>query len=85
MYAKIQNRNLPESDRMNITPDMAEFLFTTDEKKLYIGDGGVTVGGILITDSAFITEDMTLNVPADYADINEHLTFYLPSALRIMQ
>ncbi len=50
------------------------------KKKLYIGDG-VTVGGILITDSAFITEDMTLNVPTDYADINEALDFL--SAFRI--
>ena len=80
MISKMQNKNLPEDERLSVTPDVAELLFTTDDKKLYVGDG-TTHGGILISDNAFITEDMTLNVPADYADINEALDFL--SAFRI--
>lgn len=33
-----------ESDRLLITPEEGEFLYTTDEKKVYIGDN-ITVGG----------------------------------------
>ncbi|PLX68624.1 MAG: hypothetical protein C0603_05585 [Denitrovibrio sp.] len=80
MISKFQNKNLPENERLSVTPDVAELLFTTDDKKLYVGDG-TTAGGILISDNAFITEDMTLNVPADYTDINEALDFL--SAFRI--
>lgn len=36
-----------ESDRSSITPDEGEFIYTTDEKLLYIGDG-VTAGGNLV-------------------------------------
>ncbi|PLX68621.1 MAG: hypothetical protein C0603_05570 [Denitrovibrio sp.] len=80
MLATIKNRRELEANRLNVTPDVAELLFTTDDKKLYVGDG-TTAGGILISDNAFITEDMTLNVPAEYADINEALDFL--SAFRI--
>jgi hypothetical protein len=41
----IQVRRGLEADRLSITPDMGEPLFTTDTKKLYIGDGA-TPGGI---------------------------------------
>lgn len=36
-----------EADRLSVTPDSGEPLFTTDEKKLYIGDG-VTPGGVAV-------------------------------------
>jgi len=73
MISKMQNKNLPEDERLSVTPDVAELLFTTDDKKLYVGDG-TTHGGILISDNAFITEDMTLNVPADYASLGGSIT-----------
>jgi hypothetical protein len=37
-----------EADRTSITPEEGEFLYTTDDKKLYMGDG-TTAGGNLIT------------------------------------
>lgn len=37
-----------EADRLSVTPAEGELLYTTDEKKLYVGDG-TTVGGSLIT------------------------------------
>jgi hypothetical protein len=37
-----------ESDRSSITPAEGEFIYTTDEKKVYIGDGS-TPGGVLVT------------------------------------
>jgi len=36
------------SNRTSVTPEEGEFIYTTDEKKVYIGDG-VTPGGILVT------------------------------------
>ncbi|PLX69533.1 MAG: hypothetical protein C0603_00975 [Denitrovibrio sp.] len=80
MLAKLQVRTEDEATMLTVTPDEAELLYTSDEKQLYIGDG-TTVGGILVTDTPFIREDMTLNVPADYSDINEALDFL--SAFRI--
>lgn len=44
-----------EINRLNYTPDEGELIYTTDQKKLYIGDG-VTVGGNPISSS-----DLTLN------------------------
>ena len=37
-----------EIDRLTITPAEGEFIYTTDDKKVYMGDG-VTVGGNLLT------------------------------------
>lgn len=36
-----------ETDRKNFTPDEGELIYTTDEKKLYVGDG-VTEGGVAV-------------------------------------
>ena len=41
----IQIKNGPESRRQNITPIVGELIWTTDTKKLYMGDGS-TQGGI---------------------------------------
>lgn len=50
--SKIQiNRGL-EADRLNITPSSGELIYTTDEKKIYIGDGS-TVGGLPIIKKRF--------------------------------
>jgi len=45
----LQIRRGIELDRAGITPESGELLYTTDEKKIYVGDGG-TLGGINITD-----------------------------------
>lgn len=70
----IQNRRLIEADRTAVIPAEGELLYATDTKRLYIGDG-TTAGGIPVGGTSFITEDMTLNVPSDYADINEALNY----------
>ncbi|MCD8569027.1 MAG: hypothetical protein LRY50_12175 [Geovibrio sp.] len=70
----IQNRRLIEADRTAVIPAEGELLYATDTKRLYIGDG-TTAGGIPVGGTFFITEDMTLNVPSDYADINEALNY----------
>ncbi len=50
--SKIQiNRGL-EADRSSITPSSGELIYTTDEKKLYIGDGS-TAGGIAVIKQRF--------------------------------
>lgn len=49
-----------EADRTGITPAEGEFLYTTDEKKLYIGDGstagGIPVGSGSISNNLFAIE-----------------------------
>ena len=49
-----------EADRSGVTPAEGEFLYTTDEKKLYIGDGstagGIAVGGGSISINLFAVE-----------------------------
>ncbi len=47
MSQKIQIRRGVEAQRTLITPDVGEPLFTTDNKKFYIGDG-TTAGGVLM-------------------------------------
>ena len=36
-----------EKDRMNITPELNELIYTLDERKVYIGDG-ITKGGLYL-------------------------------------
>lgn len=43
--AQIRIRRGLEANRLNVTPEQGELIFTTDEKKLFIGDG-TTAGGI---------------------------------------
>lgn len=56
----LQIRRGLEADRAAVTPDEGEFLYTTDQTKLYIGDG-TTPGGVLITGSGIgnLVEDTT--------------------------
>ena len=51
----LQFRRGTNSERLNITPDSGEPIFTTDTKKLFVGDGS-TAGGVEVTgtDSATI-------------------------------
>jgi hypothetical protein len=46
----IQIRRGLDSSRTSITPEVAELIYATDNKKLYVGDG-TTEGGVLIADS----------------------------------
>jgi hypothetical protein len=52
----LQFRRGTDSDRLTITPVVGEPVFTTDTKKIFVGDGS-TVGGIEVTgtDSAAVT------------------------------
>lgn len=57
----LQIRRGSDVDRQGITPKAGEPIFTTDTKKLYIGDGA-TVGGIIVDTTAGLTnivEDTT--------------------------
>ena len=53
----LQFRRGTDSDRLGITPDIGEPIYTTDSKRLYVGDGA-TVGGLQVsgTDSAAIEQ-----------------------------
>ena len=53
----LQFRRGTDSDRLGITPDVGEPLFTTDGKQLYIGDGA-TAGGILVSGSISDSNDV---------------------------
>ena len=75
----LQFRRGPDSDRLTITPVVSEPVFTTDTKKLFIGDGS-TVGGIEIQgsvdsaatlaliDSAYVQARSPLTTTADFPD-----------------
>jgi len=75
----LQFRRGPDSDRLTITPSVAEPVFTTDTKKLFVGDGS-TAGGIEIQgsvdsaatlaliDSAYVQARSPLTTTADFPD-----------------
>ncbi len=48
-----------EADRLSITPEEGELLYTTDEKKWYGGDG-ITPGGNLISSDASEVEELAI-------------------------
>lgn len=58
------------SERLNVVLTQGELGFTTDNKKLYIGDGS-TLGGIQVTGTKFygIAGDITTFAPADINDL----------------
>lgn len=64
------------TDRTSITPESGEFLFDTDTKSLYIGDG-VTPGGLLVSSaSGNITYVHTQSSSASTWNINHNLGYY---------
>lgn len=65
---KLIVRNGPNSDRENVILSNAELAYTTDTKRLYIGDG-VTLGGIL-AGNKFVGEstNITTLAPAEIGD-----------------
>lgn len=66
---KLVVRNGPDSDRATVTLSLGELGYTTDTKRLYVGDG-VTVGGIL-AGNVFHGEatDVTVFAPAKIGDL----------------
>jgi hypothetical protein len=58
------------ADRVNVLLNEGELGYTTDTKKLFIGDGS-TLGGILLTGTKFIgaTSDLTTLSPGDINDL----------------
>lgn len=58
------------SDRLNVILNEGELGYTTDTKKLFIGDG-TTIGGVLVTGTKFLGEtgDLTSLAPGDINDL----------------
>jgi hypothetical protein len=56
------------ADRLTITPEAGEILYTTDTKKLFVGDGS-TVGGNLVSGVNDIIDDATPQLGGDL-DLN---------------
>lgn len=55
MARKLKLKRGLESNRKDITPDEGELIYTTDDRKVYVGDG-VTPGGHLLATSFFSYE-----------------------------
>ncbi len=65
---KLIVRNGPDSDRLNVILTNAEIAYTTDTKRLYVGDG-VTAGGILVgNEFAGSATNITTLSPAKIGD-----------------
>jgi hypothetical protein len=64
--AKIKLRRGSESERIQVTFEEGELVYTTDSKKVYIGDG-VTVGGNIISSKVTVSENFPAT--ADKTDI----------------
>lgn len=67
---KLLIRRGNNSDRLNVILNEGELGYTTDTKKLYIGDG-TTLGGVLVTGTKFLGEtgDLTSLAPGDINDL----------------
>jgi hypothetical protein len=61
--ATLQLRRGLDSERLLVTPSVAEPLWTTDTKKLYVGDGS-TVGGLIISSPIIETSENNITVTA---------------------
>lgn len=75
-----------ETNRSGITPAEGELLYTTDEKKVYVGDGS-TAGGILVTgvvgsslNTAVLTGSVTAVSGRFYALNGSAITLTLPAS-----
>jgi len=74
----IQLRRGLEADRLSITPASGEPIWTTDTKKLYIGDG-VTAGGILVTGGGGSGWTVSIAPDANIVAVPYHM-YVIPSA-----
>lgn len=67
-----------DSERLTITPAEGEFIYTTDNKELFIGDG-VTVGGNPISGGSMIESDPLFSAwlagPPNLSEFNNDLGF----------
>ena len=75
----LQIRRGTEAQRAGITFDLGEIVYTTDSKKLYIGDGG-TAGGINVLASAAGT-GLTWNPSTGTLNFNGDLSGYTTDSL----
>jgi hypothetical protein len=87
----LQIRRGLEADRLSITPDVGEPIFTTDTRRIFIGDG-VTAGGILVGDqltnnyatstfssNAYLQDSLALIPTADVT--NTYLQYFVSQEL----
>jgi hypothetical protein len=56
--AVIAIRRGPEVDRYNITPEQGEIIYTTDNRRMFIGDG-TTTGGNVIAGKTWIIDSIS--------------------------
>ena len=70
----IQVKRGLEANRSSVTPAAGEFLYTTDEKRVYIGDGS-TAGGNAISSSSVTLplEERTSNTMLGAADQGKYI------------
>jgi len=74
----LQIRRGTDSDRLTITPSVGEPLYTTDTKKLYIGDGSTAGGNIVSgsdTDSASVSAIILNDVDSSYVQARQDLAY----------
>ena len=66
----IKVRRGTEEQRIGTIFDLGEFVYITDKKRLYVGDGSTT-GGILVSNKNFIIDSNTEIIPNEcvYGDI----------------
>lgn len=72
---KLLIRRGTNADRLNVILNTGELGYTTDTKKLFIGDGS-TAGGVLVTGTKFLgaTGDLTSLSPGDVNDLGFNTT-----------
>lgn len=77
---KLVVRSGPDSDRQNITLDVGEIGYTTDTKRLYVGDGstqgGVLAGNVVFGDFANFAAITSTPVIGDLLYITGNTTLY---------
>lgn len=77
---KLVVRSGPDSDRQNVTLDVGEIGYTTDTKRLYVGDGstqgGVLAGNVIFGDFADFATITSTPVVGDLLYITGNSTLY---------
>jgi hypothetical protein len=73
-----------ESARSGITPAEGEFLYTTDEKKLYIGDG-TTAGGNLVSGGSVSNGVFAIEAAVDFTTASAQTIGTLPALADVLR
>jgi hypothetical protein len=74
-----------EADRSGVTPAEGEFLYTTDEKKLYIGDGS-TAGGNLVTSGGSVSDNVfSIEAAVDFTTASAQTVGTLPALADVLR